>query len=270
MGSRPVPVVLGATALLEELTGTGDVVPVAHQYATTRPSQLPPVLPQRPPHHQQPATTESAAKTMLRWLPSVPWRKVRLAFKGSSCARGHSATFDESVTAVIMKRNHNARLSSLGRHNRFPKKKESPCPVVSFVNQGDGQISVNNGCVMANENELYSMSASTRSINNSSLSSKSTRCLSLAPTPPLRNDSLLDCDTRQPLQWYYGAMTRDACMSLLAGQVEGAFVVRDSTSRPGCYALSLRVPGRVQAAGIAHYLIIKTPQGYFKIKVSNK
>lgn len=43
-------------------------------------------------------------------------------------------------------------------------------------------------------------------------------------------------------------------------------MVRESTSKPGCYALSLRVPRDFQPSGIAHYLIMKTNKGY-KIKV---
>lgn len=44
-------------------------------------------------------------------------------------------------------------------------------------------------------------------------------------------------------------------------------MVRESTSKPGCYALSLRVPREFQPSGIAHYLIMRTNKGY-KIKVS--
>lgn len=44
-------------------------------------------------------------------------------------------------------------------------------------------------------------------------------------------------------------------------------MVRESTSKPGCYALSLRVPREFQPSGIAHYLIMRTNKGY-KIKVN--
>ena len=43
-------------------------------------------------------------------------------------------------------------------------------------------------------------------------------------------------------------------------------MVRESTTKHGCYALSLRVPRDFQVSGIAHYLILKTAKGY-KIKV---
>lgn len=55
-------------------------------------------------------------------------------------------------------------------------------------------------------------------------------------------------------------------MEVLSQEPVGAFMVRESTSKPGCYALSLRVPRDFTVSGIAHYLIVKTNKGY-KIKV---
>jgi len=54
----------------------------------------------------------------------------------------------------------------------------------------------------------------------------------------------------------------------LAQQDVGSFVVRDSTTHSGCYALSIRVD-RHDAAdqGIAHYLITRTSRGTVKLKV---
>jgi len=39
-------------------------------------------------------------------------------------------------------------------------------------------------------------------------------------------------------------------------------MVRESTTKHGCYALSLRVPRDFQVSGIAHYLILQTAKGY--------
>jgi len=55
-------------------------------------------------------------------------------------------------------------------------------------------------------------------------------------------------------------------LEVLGQEPVGAFMVRESTSKPGCYALSLRVPRDFQPSGIAHYLIMRTNKGY-KIKV---
>lgn len=62
---------------------------------------------------------------------------------------------------------------------------------------------------------------------------------------------------------------RETALELLGHEPEGAFMVRESTSKPGCYALSMRVPLDFQPSGIAHYLILRTAKGY-KIKVSTK
>jgi tensin len=53
---------------------------------------------------------------------------------------------------------------------------------------------------------------------------------------------------------------------VLAQEPVGSFMVRESTTKIGCYALSLRVPRDFQQSGIAHYLILRTNRGY-RIKV---
>ncbi|XP_046996925.1 tensin-4-like [Schistocerca americana] len=73
----------------------------------------------------------------------------------------------------------------------------------------------------------------------------------------------------QPLEmrepWFRTGMPRETALEVLDHEPEGAFMVRESTSKPGCYALSLRVPRDFQPSGIAHYLILRTAKGY-KIK----
>jgi len=59
----------------------------------------------------------------------------------------------------------------------------------------------------------------------------------------------------------------DVALELLAGEEVGAFIVRDSSTHPGCYALSVRVPKYENPAGISHYLIMNTPRGV-KLKVT--
>lgn len=62
---------------------------------------------------------------------------------------------------------------------------------------------------------------------------------------------------------------REITLEVLGQEPVGAFMVRESTSKPGCYALSLRVPRDFQPSGIAHYLIMRTMKGY-KIKVRRR
>lgn len=92
------------------------------------------------------------------------------------------------------------------------------------------------------------------------------------PTPPPlpeRHDSL-NCKDEGELRkapWFQAGIPREITLEVLAQESVGAFMVRESTSKPGCYALSLRVPRDFQPSGIAHYLIMRTNKGY-KIKVS--
>ena len=58
--------------------------------------------------------------------------------------------------------------------------------------------------------------------------------------------------------WFHAGIPREIAMEILAQQSEGSFVVRESSSQPGYYALSMKAPdGR-----IVHYLIQSSPGGY--------
>ncbi|KFM60846.1 Tensin-3, partial [Stegodyphus mimosarum] len=65
--------------------------------------------------------------------------------------------------------------------------------------------------------------------------------------------------------WFQAGIPREIALEVLAEKPEGSFIVRESTTKPGCYALSLRVPPGRNPTGIAHYLILHTNKGY-KIK----
>ncbi|XP_031783531.1 M-phase inducer phosphatase isoform X2 [Nasonia vitripennis] len=95
--------------------------------------------------------------------------------------------------------------------------------------------------------------------------------LGSTPTPPPlpeRTDSLNNRSEEGELRrapWFQAGIPREITLEVLSQEPEGAFMVRESTSKPGCYALSLRVPREFQPSGIAHYLIMRTNKGY-KIK----
>ena len=159
--------------------------------------------------------------------------------------------------------------------------------------------------LMSNENELYSLgssinnnhhhihqpsSTSTSSSISSSFHSFSNGSSSLSSSKSMgnlgatygpscsrinqSNCSTSDCDLpsvygstgNQQTGWFYGPICRDKAIAILAHQSIGSFLVRESTSKPGCYALSLRVPKRFQVTGVAHYLILTTSAGTLKIK----
>jgi hypothetical protein len=85
---------------------------------------------------------------------------------------------------------------------------------------------------------------------------------------PERTDSLNNRTEEGELRaapWFQAGIPREITLEVLGQEPVGAFMVRESTSKPGCYALSLRVPRDFQPSGIAHYLIMRTNKGY-KIK----
>ena len=48
---------------------------------------------------------------------------------------------------------------------------------------------------------------------------------------------------------------------MLEKSEEGSFFVRDSQSRPGCYALTMRVPQEANPSGFGNFLIVKVKDG---------
>ncbi|CAL1263565.1 unnamed protein product [Larinioides sclopetarius] len=89
------------------------------------------------------------------------------------------------------------------------------------------------------------------------------------PPPPERHDSLYIAITEERelrgAPWFQAGIPREIALEILAQEPVGSFMVRESTSKPGCFALSLRVPRDFHQSGIAHYLIMRTNRGY-KIK----
>lgn len=86
-----------------------------------------------------------------------------------------------------------------------------------------------------------------------------------APSAPLRLDnlSLAEQHELKGAAWFQAGIPREISLEVLSRQNPGAFLVRQSSTKPGCFALSLRVPP--PAPKVAHYLILRTPRGY-KIK----
>ncbi|KAJ8918972.1 hypothetical protein NQ315_016876, partial [Exocentrus adspersus] len=94
--------------------------------------------------------------------------------------------------------------------------------------------------------------------------------IGFAPNPPPlpeRTDSLNNKEEGELrlAPWFQAGIPREIALEILAQEPVGAFMVRESTSKPGCFALSLRVPRSFQPTGIAHYLIVRANKGY-KIK----
>ncbi|XP_064546241.1 EGFR adapter protein [Drosophila montana] len=86
-----------------------------------------------------------------------------------------------------------------------------------------------------------------------------------AANSPLRLDnlSLAEQQELKGAAWYQAGIPREISLEVLSRQSPGAFLVRQSSTKPGCFALSLRVPP--PSPRVAHYLILRTQRGY-KIK----
>lgn len=114
------------------------------------------------------------------------------------------------------------------------------------------------------------LSPFSQSVNLSPVNSSATPAgTEYLPTLPIRTDSLW-CNLEEEAllnsaPWFQAGIPREISLEILQQEPVGSFLVRHSTSKPGCYALSLRVPKDYQATNIAHYLIVQTNQG-FKIK----
>lgn len=85
--------------------------------------------------------------------------------------------------------------------------------------------------------------------------------------PKRRNDNVnfVEQNELKGAAWFQSGIPREISLEILSRQSPGAFLVRQSSSKPGCYALSLRAPP--PAPKVIHYLILKTTRGY-KIQVS--
>ncbi|KAG5677947.1 hypothetical protein PVAND_007660 [Polypedilum vanderplanki] len=87
------------------------------------------------------------------------------------------------------------------------------------------------------------------------------------PILPLRNDALSipEQNDLKNCSWFQAGLPREISLEILTRQNPGAFLVRQSESKMGCFALSLRVPPPAPAK-VAHYLILRTQRGGYKIK----
>nr|NP_001163352.1 EGFR adaptor protein, isoform B [Drosophila melanogaster]ABC86411.1 IP09352p [Drosophila melanogaster]ACZ94623.1 EGFR adaptor protein, isoform B [Drosophila melanogaster] len=79
----------------------------------------------------------------------------------------------------------------------------------------------------------------------------------------LDNLSLAEQQELKGAAWFQAGIPREISLEALSRQSPGAFLVRQSSTKPGCFALSLRVPP--PSPRVAHYLILRTQRGY-KIK----
>lgn len=157
----------------------------------------------------------------------------------------------------------------------YVNEKVNDSSVSNALSSADGQDhhhDNDNKCRLADDVKLKRISQISVSSSASSgvvgldVSTSSTRSATPPPLPE-RSDSLTPPEEPhlKTAAWFQAGIPREIALEVLSHEPVGAFMVRESTSKPGCYALSLRVPRDFTVSGIAHYLIVKTNRGY-KIK----
>ncbi|XP_045161115.2 tensin-1-like isoform X2 [Mercenaria mercenaria] len=98
------------------------------------------------------------------------------------------------------------------------------------------------------------------SVNETSSSTKKEKGSGLESLMGLDRSHIED-ETLRHSCWYQAGIPRDVALEILQQEDIGSFIVRDSSTHPGCYALSVRVPKFENPTGISHYLILKTARG---------
>jgi tensin len=106
-----------------------------------------------------------------------------------------------------------------------------------------------------------------RETNSATCSPKKFLLSTLKRTDSLNANNLddeEDFELKEASWFQTSGLPHEISLEVLAQQNPGAFLVRKSTTKSGCFALSVRVPA--PGPKVAHYLILKTSKGY-KIKV---
>ncbi|RMX35942.1 hypothetical protein pdam_00005221 [Pocillopora damicornis] len=76
-----------------------------------------------------------------------------------------------------------------------------------------------------------------------------------------RHESVSKSNSHEDENWYMPGIPREFVIEMLQNSEEGSFFVRDSQSRPGCFALTMRVPKEANPSGFGNFLIVKVKDG---------
>ncbi|GFT67426.1 tensin-4 [Nephila pilipes] len=168
-------------------------------------------------------------------------------YKKYSPGRSHGSSPINDTNLLAMTSDHNSKRSSRSSNDQSMPSLSSSLSDTALCEQSDASSCCKN-----------------KRINHNGSASSTT-----PPPPPERYDSLyMEGDEARALRgaaWFQAGIPREIALEVLSQEPVGAFMVRESTSKPGCFALSLRVPEEYHSNGIAHYLIMQTNRG-FKIK----
>ncbi|XP_076266725.1 uncharacterized protein LOC143200210 [Rhynchophorus ferrugineus] len=145
--------------------------------------------------------------------------------------------------------------------NSFKKIMEKP----SLIKQIGKGLNVTDEEVCSLVSEGSSASCPSTQANISTFSCEESTKASGMNFPPPNIFNKLESFTGDDLKlapWYQEGIPREIALEILSQEPIGSFMVRRSTTKMGCYALSVRVPRSFQLSGIAHYLIMRTKRGY--------
>lgn len=76
-----------------------------------------------------------------------------------------------------------------------------------------------------------------------------------------KHESVSKRNSHEDENWYMPGIPREFVTEMLEKSEEGSFFVRDSQSRPGCFALTMRVPREANPSGFGNFLIVKVKDG---------
>ncbi|VDD81857.1 unnamed protein product [Mesocestoides corti] len=134
---------------------------------------------------------------------------------------------------------------------------EPPCPLHAGL-ESPSAVSVNGGNQQRQTNAWWPPNGSHQPLHRPRLTGE-TPTPTATPTPTPTPAPLIPHHTSP--SWFQAYLPREVALELLTHEEAGSFLVRDSVTQPGCWALSVRVPTHVSCVGITHYLIQHSRHG---------
>jgi len=189
-------------------------------------------------------------------------RNLESVFRGTADRSGqttghHTAIMVSSSSASSSSTSSSPRGSS---HSTASLRPTGRTMVKYISNNGTSQGVVK---VMSKENELYTTSPDQPDVSRTSFSLTTLTSRSSAYLCHLHI-----CDHCQSsIPWYFGSISREVVERVLEYEPVGSFIVRDSASKNGSFALSVRMPLELSRPhNVSHYLLVKSPRGRVQIK----
>ncbi|CAF0777753.1 unnamed protein product, partial [Didymodactylos carnosus] len=119
------------------------------------------------------------------------------------------------------------------------------------------------GTVSITSDETDSLSDDFKSIQNSITSIHKTSSIILRSfVPQSRSITTINSCIDENSPWFYNNITRESVEAALTVRSIGSFILRNSSSSPNAFVLSVRVPKYIKKSLVVHYLIDHDKDGY--------